>query len=779
MRPPSPAAHRGVVTLLVVFAITILASSAGARPNGCCTGTRGNVDGQGIIDLGDLAALVSYLTASGFVPPCMDAANVDGKGIIDLGDLALLVAYLTNQPVTLPACPADLITIPQRMAALDSVEAHYSALTGQTHDSIARAMSAYIKSRPEFEDAGISDQTTVWGRFRDGRLLILPNNKDPDFPPDSGSVDTISAAPNENPNQPLIESLYQPLPVRGRSGTSAASIPPELPSSANAYLLSSMSHRCYTNPVPTIKALLQRQNYYCITPGGEYSSNGTIENLKSVHDAGILYLDGHGGIGKLRDSTPVYGLWTADVVTDATDLTYDSMLTANDLCYMDEGAEKITTQRTCGIIRHYGILPGFVSTNMTFAKNALVYIDACSSASDPNFQTAFTNAGASVFVGWTTTVGVAFAVKTSYYLFDRLLGTNAISNKENPPQRPFDIQALFTDMANRGLTLDAANGSDIVELPLQDHFGLLAPTIKFISIYEDPKQPMMLVSGEFGSDRGNHGTVTVNGQPVSVKFWSPDSLLCYLDGTGSQATGKVQTYVIPTAGNPTPDEKQLSNPVNISEWNGTMEYTLSGPDSLNADLKMGVHFRADVHPFREKPHQKPFNTLTLFQWGLKDSTGTGKFSGEHDIPAGQCTEKIIMNLSVDMGNVWQAGPHGSIKYDGGVDMIHNQLQFNFYYSAADTVGHMTYSGPAGCPNTSFPLQMGVGNDSCLFSVLPNDVMQLTMNMDSTDLSIKPDSTSCSRKPIYWLYGFDQLPATAQIKWNKMTAKFQPDPKAGR
>lgn len=73
--------------------------------HGCCIGKRGNVNSSGIIDLGDLSALVSYLTGSGFVPPCMDAANVNGSGIVDLGDLSALVSYLTGSGFQLVNCP--------------------------------------------------------------------------------------------------------------------------------------------------------------------------------------------------------------------------------------------------------------------------------------------------------------------------------------------------------------------------------------------------------------------------------------------------------------------------------------------------------------------------------------------------------------------------------------------------------------------------------------------------------------------------------------------------
>ena len=74
----------------------------------CCVGTTGNVNMSGIVDLGDLALLVAFLTntpATKPTLPCQDEANVNGTGIVDLGDLSLLVAYLTNTPTTKPTLP--------------------------------------------------------------------------------------------------------------------------------------------------------------------------------------------------------------------------------------------------------------------------------------------------------------------------------------------------------------------------------------------------------------------------------------------------------------------------------------------------------------------------------------------------------------------------------------------------------------------------------------------------------------------------------------------------
>jgi hypothetical protein len=69
----------------------------------CCIGYAGNVDGDpaGLVDIGDLTALIAYL----YVPPnptpaCMESANVDDSpdGVVDIGDLTALIMYLYIPP---------------------------------------------------------------------------------------------------------------------------------------------------------------------------------------------------------------------------------------------------------------------------------------------------------------------------------------------------------------------------------------------------------------------------------------------------------------------------------------------------------------------------------------------------------------------------------------------------------------------------------------------------------------------------------------------------------
>jgi hypothetical protein len=71
----------------------------------CCTGTTGNVNLTGIVDLADLTALVRLITYGDYPITCMEAVNVNAVGSIDLSDLSALVSYLTGAGYALPNCP--------------------------------------------------------------------------------------------------------------------------------------------------------------------------------------------------------------------------------------------------------------------------------------------------------------------------------------------------------------------------------------------------------------------------------------------------------------------------------------------------------------------------------------------------------------------------------------------------------------------------------------------------------------------------------------------------
>ena len=55
---------------------------------------RGEVTGDGLIDLGDLLFLISYLYKGGLAPCPVEVGDVNCDGIIDLGDILYLISYL-------------------------------------------------------------------------------------------------------------------------------------------------------------------------------------------------------------------------------------------------------------------------------------------------------------------------------------------------------------------------------------------------------------------------------------------------------------------------------------------------------------------------------------------------------------------------------------------------------------------------------------------------------------------------------------------------------------
>jgi len=136
-------------------------------------------------------------------------------------------------------------------------------------------------------------------------------------------------------------------------------------------------------------------------------------------------------------------------------------------------------------------------------------VNACNSAnaSAAALGQKFLRKGASVFAGWDNFVNAATSDDSARFLFDRLLGANAIL-VESPPQRPFDYQALQSDMAKRGLDhTDAKHGPAYLLFSSASgagEMGLLAPSIAYADPVDEANSSVTL-HGSFGSQQ-----VTVN-----------------------------------------------------------------------------------------------------------------------------------------------------------------------------------------------------------------------------------------------------------------------------
>ena len=229
-----------------------------------------------------------------------------------------------------------------------------------------------------------------------------------------------------------------------------------------------------------------------------------------------------------RGGDPVFIAWTS--TPRAPDGSSDA-LCAEDL---NDGSLTYFTALTfngdpshpaLGSSVHYGITSKCVTKYWTgkFNSNSLVFISACHSA-DPlvlEFELAALNAGASLYLGWSDTMAIPQAVVSGAYLFDRLLGTNAVDPVETPPQRAFSWAPVLADMAthkrsNMDQTLDttfsARKGATakLIPLTLGGQFAQLAPSIESFSV--DEQNDELIVNGYFGDSQGDDW---MSGSPLS------------------------------------------------------------------------------------------------------------------------------------------------------------------------------------------------------------------------------------------------------------------------
>lgn len=72
----------------------------------CCGGpTVGNVDCEGIIDIGDVTVMIQNLFITLNDPCCEDEADIDRTGLVDIGDLTILIGSLFITLNPLGPCP--------------------------------------------------------------------------------------------------------------------------------------------------------------------------------------------------------------------------------------------------------------------------------------------------------------------------------------------------------------------------------------------------------------------------------------------------------------------------------------------------------------------------------------------------------------------------------------------------------------------------------------------------------------------------------------------------
>jgi len=675
--------------------------------------------------------------------------NFFSSSMTHLFGLAILLMLFSSCKKEKEVLPDDRgnagaeLTDEKRMAALEAVEAKFASLNWQNRTEAYQQLSDFLHSRPEFEDSGLSDDNgNLWARFTDGELLIIAHNRQPtgNTPPDGGRRQTQESA---------------------RIG---------LPASSTAFLMNSMGNY-YTNGRTDMRVLGS------IFGGKGYQvskQQASIENLKKVQNEGVLYVSAHGGTGKLRNEKPVYGLWTTDSATVQNNKIYREELKKGNLCYFiayhnqDRYGKPIPE-------KHYGVTSRFVKEHMSFSENALIYIDACSSATDADFINAFLEktGNTGLFLGWTNPVGDEAAYQASKYFFDRTLGANDIyTQPESPKQRPFEPAVILAEMNRKNISIyrdpqHAGQEARLVAKDSPEHQTLLRPSIEHMQV--DETQGKLLLVGRFGDDPGaDKRSVTVNATEVAVQEWSHGLIICKIPVSGAGSAGDVVVNV----------GEHASNMRRLTSWEGQIKFTYPSEGSLMRTALLHIHLRADVGVFRTQPGETP-KPFTEKPYRLVSTESFAKDSDVFYTVGGTGTSHFDDGCPSTMTIAWDYAQGYLPWTDPGIDATTTDKYFQSEVTLKRTgfecrvdigarkVSEYTQTIKT-CGNPAvmqFPL---------MYVDLPAPFKEFTLSFD-TNFNIKPNKKEISLLgQTSLLHNAGQQPRfPVTLQWNAIQADFPP------
>jgi hypothetical protein len=510
---------------------------------------------------------------------------------------------------TLPPGNSGPLTPESRMAAIQAVNLQMAAFRDGGNFSDQQVVN-FLRSRPEFEDAGSVKPGGAWARFKDGELLIVSRNF---VEPDPDRSRAFAYAPE--------------------AATRAAG--KELPRQDMVHIFNALG-TAFTPPHEDLRLWMIRHGYQLAQ-----EREATIEALKNINNDGVFYINSHGDFGKTRDNTSLWALWTADEVSPEKDLLYKDLLADGSLVRFSAIHNRAPIQNPFNdaiegnYATHYAITKRFVDKfNWRFGTNSLVFMNCCWSA-EADFADTCIARGASVYAGWTNAANPPQAWRAARFLFDRLLGQLQGVNNEYPepggPQRAFRIGEVFTDLQGRGWdqTQTSFGNGQLIYGPTTGGFGLLAPSIKYVETNEIDKK--LILYGQFGTDPGaGIRYVRINGTDLNVTKWENERIEA--DILPDQF-GDVWVQIV----------ARKSNIRQLTRWEGVMDYLATGPQTLKQTAKIHYRIRADVGKFRNEPGGPLQDRQVTFFGPDGENSHFVQWTGEGDVVA---TELIENSLTV-------------------------------------------------------------------------------------------------------------------------------------
>jgi hypothetical protein len=555
----------------------------------------------------------------------------------------------------------------QRGAAVQAIQAKMTALTAADGTVDVASLKAYMASRPELSNVASTGTGSIYGFFPDGVFYVAIANRKP-TPGANANAKRGGPAPKMTSRRPR------------RNGS-------EIGPKDQVRLANGLGLNGFGDASPTIADYVSSRGYTPVT-----SSPG-VEEMKTWHGDGAIYINTHGARLKLADGNTHVALWTSTPY-ELGDTTYLPELlpdaSGNSVMGISTGIYDTDAQGKPLSETHYVVTDDWIAANLHLEPGSFVQLDVCNGGL---LADAFQSAGADLVGGWSNSVQDTDGTRADLFVFDRFTGANQYA-PESLPERPFDSASVERDLASRGWTLSPSAGEDgsLVLASFSftggDTFALLTPSIENMTV--DEQAGRLTLKGIFGAQEDS-SMVTVGGTELSNCDWGPTQVVCDIPpgGSGDVVASK---------------RDHDSNAVPLTEWTGTIDYQETNDfSSMVAEVKATVSFRADLHAYRTTSGGDPIQPATaVFASEKQVSVVNYQGSGEA-CASGGCEELVGSGV---LAQVFVPGPvpppnfSDSYFFHGTADVQHGTVTVE--YMAFATTGMTVVA-----PGAAIPFQVQV------------------------------------------------------------------------
>lgn len=556
---------------------------------------------------------------------------------------------IPSDPVEYTGAAVPAISFADRSAILALIADKFANLTATTSEGQDQELGDYIATLPFIDDAG-NFEGNAWGRFTDGRELVVCKNHAP-------AGHAPAALRREESHSKVVSGFGLPY---GDGGNCLWGYGPGT---------------TYTDPTSQLATILNSYGGY-----DSYSGEAEMLTLRANPDDAFLYLDSPAGLSMGKDGVQTYWIGTSESVGLISE---DSLLGDFD----NHRVAYVFAINASGVGQwQYGFGSRFVEYYMSFSKNSFVFLNTPMSGTATDMISAFQSVGASLVLGWYTCVSNDVSYAGAIHLIDRVLGANELGRDEDPNIRPFPLQETLFDMQARGVSagqpiyypLTPPNPYDsLIRFysfnPSFDNFDQFVPSIMYmqVNINSTADDDQLEIYGDFGDDpaRGDPTVYISNGSPLVVRSHDESQIVCDLPETGANSYGDVQVAI---------GTWHFSNTRQLTEWRGTINYSSVGPGTLTHSVTYNLHLRADLNSYRTLPETDPL-LFGLAGDGVvplicaPDSYATVDSSGTYN--DGATIESWSNSGSTRVNNIYGFAAGDYMTFGGNLDVKTDQLTF--------------------------------------------------------------------------------------------------------